>query len=67
MNCLRCQSLMIAEVFQNLTGDGGLMWLTGWRCIVCGDMVDPTILKHRQSAEVPPVNRPRRRFAVSLR
>jgi hypothetical protein len=58
---------MIAEVFQNLTGDGGLMWLTGWRCIVCGDMVDATILKHRQSAQSASVSRTRRRFAPSLR
>lgn len=67
MTCLRCQSPMIADVFQNLTGDGGLMWLTGWRCIVCGDMIDPTILKHRKNAQAPPVSRTRRRYAVTLR
>jgi len=67
MNCLRCQSPMMSEVFQNLSGDAGVVWFTGWRCIVCGDMVDPIILKHRQRAQPPPISRTRRRFTVALR
>jgi hypothetical protein len=28
------------------------MWMRGWRCIACGNIVDPLILRHRLAQSV---------------
>lgn len=39
--CHRCGGLMVAEdVFQTASVD--------WRCVSCGERIDPVILAHRQ-------------------
>jgi len=69
MTCSRCGGVMAAEEFSNLT-DGMVPWFyAGWRCLYCGDVVDPLILRHRsrgrQAAEPAkqPLARARRRAA----
>jgi hypothetical protein len=40
MKCCRCGSMMVAEKFY--------LWheyFSGWRCIGCGEIVDPQILE----------------------
>jgi hypothetical protein len=27
------------------------MWMRGWRCVACGNVVDPLILRHRMTQE----------------
>jgi hypothetical protein len=27
------------------------MWMRGWRCVACGNVVDPLILRHRMIQE----------------
>jgi hypothetical protein len=42
MKCCRCGSMMVAEKFY--------LWheyFSGWRCIGCGDIIDPQILDNR--------------------
>jgi hypothetical protein len=44
MTCLRCDGLMVHEMFEDLDG----LWssdheFTGWHCINCGAIVDPVI------------------------
>jgi hypothetical protein len=39
MNCRRCQGLMIPDRFLDLE-ETGYLWMTGWRCMNCGDVVD---------------------------
>ncbi len=42
MKCGRCGSLMVAEEFY--------LWhehYSGWRCIGCGEIIDPQILENR--------------------
>lgn len=62
---------MIQEDFSNMT-DGAVPWFyTGWRCLYCGDIVDPLILRHRsrgrRAAEPPEQSLPRvRRWAVRV-
>ncbi len=47
MDCLRCQSLLIPEVFVDYGASGGAMSFLGYRCLSCGDILDTTILRHR--------------------
>ncbi len=47
MGCPRCQSLMVQETFVDWESDTGALYFTGWRCITCGDIVDPLIVQNR--------------------
>jgi hypothetical protein len=41
--CLRCNGAVIYDKFYDRHEQ---FW--GWRCLICGDIVDPIILKNRQ-------------------
>lgn len=47
MNCRRCQGLMLEDQFLDFEGTHGFMWMRGWRCVNCGDAVDPLIEANR--------------------
>lgn len=49
MHCERCRGLMVFDRFMDVLGDTGQLWCRGWRCVVCGDIVDPVILGNRRS------------------
>jgi hypothetical protein len=42
MRCQRCNVVMVNERFY---GPGEPFW--GWRCMLCGNISDPTILENR--------------------
>ncbi len=65
MQCVRCKGRMVTDYFIDMENSGEL-WMPGWRCLVCGEVVDPLILRHRRvqknNAEVPEaVTRPKRK------
>jgi hypothetical protein len=37
---------MVIDHFIDMEESGGL-WLRGWRCVTCGEVVDPMIMRHR--------------------
>ena len=45
MVCPRCDGLMLQEVFVDFAGMDGSF--EGWRCLVCGEIVDPVITRNR--------------------
>jgi hypothetical protein len=47
MTCRRCRGLMVFDRFLDVHGDSGHLWFRGWRCVACGDIVDPLILINR--------------------
>ena len=51
--CNRCGGLLIGEGLFDLFDDTGQMRRWARRCVQCGDIVDPLILKHRMGAELP--------------
>ena len=53
MECPRCHGLMVAEAFEDLRANPFAMSFDGWRCICCGDILDPVILAHRAKALAP--------------
>jgi len=58
MKCYRCGSGMNYEKFY---GPHEHFW--GWRCLICGEIVDPVILENRQlmsAGQVMNVRRARR-------
>jgi hypothetical protein len=47
MDCLRCHGLMVEERFEDLRGDPQHISFHGWRCVCCGNVIDPVIIRHR--------------------
>ena len=50
MYCPRCQGLMVPDHFFDLLYDGGYGSFDGWRCLCCGNILDPVILRNRLAA-----------------
>ena len=49
MPCRRCRGLMVPDYDYDLCADPGSYLVSAWRCICCGDIVDPVILQNRQA------------------
>ncbi|RMH32506.1 MAG: hypothetical protein D6690_13520 [Nitrospirae bacterium] len=49
MKCRRCQGLMVKDKVYD--PDGQFLHLDIWRCINCGETVDPTILQARKEKQ----------------
>lgn len=47
MECTRCGGLMIDDNLIDIQESSVPMWMKGWRCVSCGNIVDPLILRHR--------------------
>ena len=45
--CLRCDGLMVCELFEDCEGLSSDHEFAGWRCLNCGAIVDPVIAAHR--------------------
>jgi hypothetical protein len=45
MECPRCKGMMVAEDLQDY--ESTYLSCTAWRCLMCGEIVDQTILRHR--------------------
>ena len=50
MKCHRCHGLMVVDHFIDMEETGGL-WMRGWRCVTCGEVVDPMIMRHRMLSQ----------------
>jgi len=44
MTCHRCGSVMVYERFYGLDEQ-----FSGWRCVLCGEIIDQVILENRQT------------------
>ena len=42
LKCYRCGGIMVYEKFY-----GNCEWFWGWRCVICGEIVDQVILENR--------------------
>jgi len=47
MQCTRCDGLMVTDNLIDIMESSMPMWLKGWRCVSCGNIVDPIIQQHR--------------------
>ncbi|MDP3598516.1 MAG: hypothetical protein Q8S75_16145 [Nitrospirota bacterium] len=54
MCCHRCNGLMLRDSFVDLRDDTGRLTFEGWRCLNCGEVVDPVVLTHRIDAPAGP-------------
>ena len=47
MRCKRCHGLMVVDFYVDMQDSYGDLWLRAWRCVNCGEVVEPGILQHR--------------------
>ncbi|RMH37779.1 MAG: hypothetical protein D6690_01425 [Nitrospirae bacterium] len=66
MKCPRCQGVMIQDRFGDIADDTGAIHFTGWRCVACGEIIDPVIAANRQHHQEPLLGRSRKKFATQL-
>lgn len=48
MECMRCHGLMVVDRFVDLEASEQAEF-TGWRCVLCGSIIDPVITANRAS------------------
>jgi RNase P subunit RPR2 len=53
MRCPRCHNFAVPEVFVDYESDVESMSFLGYRCVICGDIHDATILRHRAVRRAP--------------
>ena len=48
MPCSRCRGMMVQDLLHDFYVDYGHLSLRAWRCVSCGNVVEPLILKNRR-------------------
>ena len=49
MRCIHCHGSMVVDHFLDMEDAGGHLWLRAWRCVNCGRVVEPGMLRHRET------------------
>ncbi len=66
MECPRCRGTMVAETFADMYDDTGARSFPGWRCVTCGEVLDPVIAENRIGHREPLIGRSRKKFGTQL-
>jgi len=66
MECPRCKGVMVKDRFTDIDDDTGARGFSGWRCLTCGEILDPVISANRQGHHEPLLGRSRKKFATQL-
>lgn len=66
MTCSRCQGLMVRIRLEDAESTAAPDPIEGWRCLLCGEVIDPLIQAHRGGRRGSTRDRSRRRYAVFL-
>ena len=64
MTCPRCQGLMVSTTLEDAKSTLSREPLHAWRCLLCGEILDPTIAQHRKGPPKPPPRKPTPRLDV---
>ena len=48
MRCTHCHGMMVVDHFVDLEDTSGHLWLRAWRCVNCGNVVEPGMLRRRE-------------------
>ncbi|MBU6431734.1 MAG: hypothetical protein KGS09_18390 [Nitrospirae bacterium] len=55
MTCTRCHGCMAKDHFIDLMESAESMWMAGWRCLNCGNVLDPVMERNRRGQGVAAV------------
>ncbi len=59
MSCPRCHGMMVSVNLDDIDGPTHQEPLIGWRCLQCGEVLDPVIMGNRRTPKNPAKNRAR--------
>lgn len=59
MFCPRCHGMMVSVNLDDVDGPTHQQPLVGWRCLQCGEVLDPVIMGNRRMPQNPAKNRAR--------
>lgn len=59
MDCPRCQGVMVTLRLEDAEGSTSRAPVLGWRCLLCGEVLDHEIKVHRERRHQPTKNRAR--------
>jgi hypothetical protein len=66
MFCQRCRGLMVKDRFMDFLDESGQMFFSGWRCLVCGEIIDSVILANRMDPPAVRKKHARHRIIVCI-
>ena len=52
MICHRCHGLMVEEELRDWADGGGFVSSDLWRCLLCGELIDPVIRMNRRNVQM---------------
>ena len=55
MICARCHGCMAKDHFIDLMESAESMWMAGWRCLNCGNVLDPVMERNRRRQKMAEV------------
>ena len=55
MTCIRCHGCMAKDHFIDLMESAEGMWMAGWRCLNCGNVLDPVMEQNRRGQRMAAV------------
>jgi len=47
MQCTKCEGFMTVDAFVDMDDDQGQRWISAWRCVNCGQVTDPGVVRNR--------------------
>jgi uncharacterized Zn finger protein len=56
MNCPRCSGMMVSEWVPGISDEVEENPYGMWRCVSCGEILDPLIVVNRKKSQIQPVN-----------
>jgi len=59
MSCLRCHGLMVPTRLEEAAGVTSGGSLSGWKCLLCGEVIDSVIAANRKHPQEPKRHRAR--------
>lgn len=66
MNCLRCHGLMVTFEFEDMVTTAGWDSFIGWKCLLCGEVIDSVIAANRKGHQEPMSHRARPQYYTVL-
>jgi len=64
VDCPRCHNAMMADSYMDLLDDTGEIGISAWRCLSCGEVLDPLILANRLNRPEPFVSKSRKNWGA---
>jgi hypothetical protein len=66
MHCPRCDGLMVIITLEDMGSHTSRQSISGWRCLLCGEIIEPGIVTNRKSHQEPTHTRARPWYGISL-